>query len=101
MLSNWIATALALTLATALPLRQHAFDTFTNTTTNATVTNATTNGTLRVDVAATSTSDWWFPNIDLSNPDYGNTAPNLGDDNSYPVYVAVASGDSNGLINAI
>ncbi|KAK5125931.1 hypothetical protein LTR85_011286 [Meristemomyces frigidus] len=106
MLLQWIVSALVLTLASALPLRHHTvhtWETFTNTTTaNTTATNTTTNDTVPVSLAAaTTTSDWWFPNIDLSNPDYGNSAPNLGDDNSYPVYVAVESGDANGLVNAI
>lgn len=63
------------------------------------VSNATT--TSNETTTVTTTSNWWFPNIDLSNSSYSNYAPFLGDDTSYPVYVAIASGDAAGFVDAI
>jgi hypothetical protein len=53
-----------------------------------------TNSTLE---ARATSSDWWFPNIDYSNPDWANSDPIVG--SSYPVYVSVS--DVTGLKNAI
>nr|POE48889.1 glucan endo-1,3-beta-glucosidase bgn13.1 [Quercus suber] len=51
--------------------------------------------------SAASASSWWYPNIDHSTGTLRDYVPNLGDDYDYPVYIAVASGDSQGLINAL
>nr|POE48307.1 glucan endo-1,3-beta-glucosidase bgn13.1 [Quercus suber] len=50
---------------------------------------------------AAGASDWWYPNLDHSTGAVRDYVPNLGSDYDYPVYIAVESGDSQGLIDAL
>ena len=64
-------------------------------------TSGSYNETVAVDAELVKrTTSFWYANMDHTGQ-YRGYAPDLGTDYTYPVFMAVAAGDGNGIQNAI
>lgn len=57
-------------------------------------------GTGDTETISKRATSFWYANMDHTGPSRGY-APDLGNDYSYPVYIAVNPGDGPGIANAI
>lgn len=97
-----LALSNLLGLAVAAPVASGQIDSLSTSTGRPINSTGPSNSTFRMLAAS---SNWWYPNLDHSTGAVRDYVPYLNSGNNpdydYPTYIAVASGDSQGFINAL